>query len=118
MHACVLSCPTLCDHMDCSPPGPSAHVKLSRQEHWSEMLFLPPEDLPAAGIKPTFCVCPALAGQFFSTLPPEMPMSKCYISRKTTDRMCVCLWTSRVLLACPWGLEHRGGEELLMILPI
>ena len=34
---CVLvtqSCPALCDPMDCSPPGSSAHT-FSRQEYWS-----------------------------------------------------------------------------------
>ena len=25
MYVCVQSCPTLCDPMDCSPPGPSVH---------------------------------------------------------------------------------------------
>ena len=28
------SCPTLCDPMDCSPPGPPS-LGFSRQEHWS-----------------------------------------------------------------------------------
>ena len=28
------SCPTLCDPMDCSPPG-SPSLGFSRQEHWS-----------------------------------------------------------------------------------
>ena len=32
------SCPTLCDPMDCSPPG-SPSLGFSRQEHWSQLPF-------------------------------------------------------------------------------
>ena len=35
------SCPTLCDHMDCSPPG-SPSLGFSRQEHWSGLPFPSP----------------------------------------------------------------------------
>ena len=38
---CVLvaqSYPTLCDHVDCSPPGSSVHG-FSRQEYWSNFLL-------------------------------------------------------------------------------
>ena len=45
------SCPTLCDPMDCSPPGSSVHG-LSRQEYWSGLPFPSPGDLPDPGIKP------------------------------------------------------------------
>ena len=39
----------------------------SRQEHWSELPFLSPGDLPDPGIEP---VAPALAGEFLITEPP------------------------------------------------
>ena len=32
--ACAQSCPTLCEPMDCSPPGPPS-MEFSRQEYWS-----------------------------------------------------------------------------------
>ena len=57
MHA--QSCPTLCYPMDYSPPGSSVHG-ISQQEHWNQLLFPPPEDLPDPGIKPTTPVSPAL----------------------------------------------------------
>ena len=40
------SCPTLCDPVDCSPPGSSLHV-FSRQEYWSGLpcLFAAEVDL-------------------------------------------------------------------------
>ena len=60
------SCPTLCDAMDCSPPG-SLSVGFSRQEYWSGLPFPPPGDLSNPGIKPVFLMFPALAGGFFTT---------------------------------------------------
>ena len=38
-------CPTLCSHMDCSPPGSSVHG-IPRQEYWSGVPFPTPGDLP------------------------------------------------------------------------
>ena len=35
------SCPTLCDPMDCSPPGSSVQG-ISRQEYWSGLPFPSP----------------------------------------------------------------------------
>ena len=42
---------TLCDPMDCSLPGSSAHG-VSRQEYWSGLPCPPPGNLPNPGIKP------------------------------------------------------------------
>ena len=39
-----------------------------RQEYWSRLPFLSPEDLSDPGIEP---VCPASAGGFFTTEPPR-----------------------------------------------
>ena len=47
------SCPTLCDPVDCSPPGSSVHG-FSRQEYWSGLPFPFPGDLPNPGIEPRF----------------------------------------------------------------
>ena len=70
MHgAYVLSCLTLCDPLDCSLPGSSVH-EFSRQEYWSGLPFLTPGDLPDPGIEPMSLVSPALAGGFFTTMPP------------------------------------------------
>ena len=53
--------------MDCSPPDSSVGG-ISRQEYWSELPFPSPRDLSDPGIKPA---SPALAGRFFTTVPPE-----------------------------------------------
>ena len=45
-----------------------------RQEYWSRLPFPPPGDLPNLGIKPVSLVSPALAGGFFSTVPPGKPL--------------------------------------------
>ena len=59
------SCPTLCNPMDCSPPGSS--VEFSRQECWSGFPFPSPGDLLHPG---TECRSPALQ---VDSLPAEPP---------------------------------------------
>ena len=44
-------------------------IEFSRQEYWGGLLFLPPVDLPDAGIKPESLASPALAGGFSTTVP-------------------------------------------------
>ena len=60
------SCLTLCDPMDCSLPGSFVHGIL-RKEHWSELPFPSPEDLPDQGIKVASVTSPALTDQFLTT---------------------------------------------------
>ena len=55
-----LLCPTLCDLVDCNPPGFSS-MGFSRQEYWSEWPFPSPGDLPDPGIKP---ISPVLQAVF------------------------------------------------------
>ena len=42
-------------------------MEFSRQEYWSELLFLPAGNLPDPGIEPMSHASPALAGRFFTT---------------------------------------------------
>ena len=65
MHICANSlqpCLTLCDPMDCSPPGSSVHGILQARM-WSGLPFPPPGDLANPGIEPTS----ALTAAFFTT---------------------------------------------------
>ena len=57
---------TLCNPMDCSPPGSSV-LGISRQEYWSRLPCTSPGDLPNPGIKPMSLMPPAFAGGFFTT---------------------------------------------------
>ena len=59
------SCLTLCDPMNCSPPG-SLFMEFPRQENWS-VAFPPLGDLPNAGIETASLASLALAGGFFTT---------------------------------------------------
>ena len=67
-------CPTLCDSMDCSPPGYSS---LSMGFFQAKLLqwvpFPAPGDLPDPGIKPA-STASALAGGFFIIEPPGKPI--------------------------------------------
>ena len=45
-------------------------LEFSRREYWHGLPFLPPGDLPDPGIEP---VSPALAGRFFTIVPPGKP---------------------------------------------
>ena len=45
-------------------------MEFSRQEYWSGLLFPSPGNLPDPGIKPTSLGSLALAGRFFTTVPP------------------------------------------------
>ena len=46
-------------------------MEFSRQEHWSELPFPTPGDLPDPGIEPWSPASPALAGGFFTAEPPR-----------------------------------------------
>ena len=63
------SCPTLCTLMDLAPQAPLS-MKFSRQEFWSGSPCPPPRDLPNLGAEPRSLMSPALAGRFFTTMPP------------------------------------------------
>ena len=66
---CAQLCPTLCNSMDCSPPGTPVHgIILARRLEWVTIPFS--RDHPNSGIEPT---SPALAGRFFTNEPPGKP---------------------------------------------
>ena len=49
-------------------------MEFSRQEYWSGLPYPSPGDLPDPGIKPTSLGSLALAGGFFTTVPPGRPI--------------------------------------------
>ena len=60
-------CPTLCDPVDCSPPGSSVHGDSPDKNTGMGGHALFQGNLPDPGIKPASLASPALAGGFFST---------------------------------------------------
>ena len=62
------SCPTLCDLMDCSPPGSSVHgIFQARTLEWEWVAISLSKGFPDPGIKLIFSESPTLAGGFFTT---------------------------------------------------
>ena len=45
-------------------------MEFFRQDYWSRLPFPTPGDLPNPGIKPLSLASSALAGRFFTTVPP------------------------------------------------
>ena len=67
MHAKLLLCLTLCNPMDCSPPGSSVHGILQpRILEW--VAVSSSRDLPDPGIESAPLMSPALAGVFFTSV--------------------------------------------------
>jgi len=48
-------------------------MQFSRQEYWSGVPFPTPGDLSHSGIELASLISPALAGRFFTTVPPGKP---------------------------------------------
>ena len=77
LHSClvVLLAFTLQDPMDCRPPDSSVHaISLARILGW--VTIGPPGDLLDPGIKSSTRVPSALAGGFFTTVPPGKCLHK------------------------------------------
>ena len=101
MHAKLLQlCPTVCNPMDCSPPGSSVQG-FSRQESWTELSCLPPGDLPDPGIKSASLRYSALVGMFFTTSTTwEAPLFIILIANNVTNYHTIALIShvSKVML--------------------
>ena len=69
---CAQLCPTLCNPMDYSFPGPQ-YMEFSRHKYYSGFSFPPLGDLPHPGRETQSLVSPALAGRFFPPEPPGSP---------------------------------------------
>ena len=48
-------------------------MEFSRQEYWSGLSFSTPGDISNLAIEPASLASPALAGGFFTTVPPGKP---------------------------------------------
>ena len=87
----VTQSPTLCDPMDCSPPG-SLSMEFSRQEYWSELPFSSPGDLPDPGIKPR---SPTL---WADSILAELPGKPQFFNKKNLSSIHVLLATLKTYL--------------------
>ena len=68
IYVCAQRCLTLCNSIDCSPPGSSVHgILQARILEWVAISSSRGWNLPDLGIEPA---SPALAGEFFTAEPP------------------------------------------------
>ena len=77
----------------------------SRQENWSGLSFPPPGDLPDRGIEPTSLVSPALAGEFFTTVPPGVVNT-----RKQHRSLWLRTWREFWKVRMGWGVAGLPGH--------
>ena len=54
-------------------------IASSREEYWIGLPFPTPRDLPKPGMEAASLVSSALAGKFFTTVPPGKPISLLYL---------------------------------------
>ena len=74
MHAVTRSCPVLCDPVDYIAHQAPLSREFSRQEYWSGLPFPSPGGLPNPRIEPASPASPAVAGRFFTSVPPGKPV--------------------------------------------
>ena len=84
IYKCAQSCPTLCNPMDCSPPGSLVHGdspgRNTGVDSSSSRRCLPPGNLPDPGTEPAPLMFPVLAGRFFTTSATgEVPLARSQI---------------------------------------
>ena len=74
VYSVAQSCLALCDPMDCSVAHQAPlSMGFSWQENWSGLPLPSSGDLSNPEIEPASLVSPALAGRFFTTMPPGKP---------------------------------------------
>ena len=78
LHVHAQSCLTLCSPINCSPPGFSLHGIFQARILEVQISFCMSGDLPDPGIELVSTVSPALAGGFFTIVPPGKPETHCY----------------------------------------
>ena len=100
------SCLVLCDPINFSPPGFSAHG-FSRQEYWSGLPRLPPEDLPEQGTKAESAMSPTSAGGFFTTSHLGSPSS----GTRTGNALQACLFCHQSNTTKIWSEPKKANDE-------
>ena len=101
-------CLTLCDSMDCSPPGSVLGIFQARTLEWVTISFskwLSTGDLPNPGTEP---VSPALAGGFFTTESAGKPIEdNRWVPNKLQQRVCCRAPSLAFLLRLLIGASRR-----------
>ena len=87
---CVFSCSVMSDSVTPWTVARQAPLSMGfpRQEYWSGVPFTTPGDLLNPGIEPVSLVPPALAGRFFTTVPPRKT-HKATILQQQQQKFCL-----------------------------
>ena len=100
------SCPTFCNHIDCSPLGSFVHgILQARILEW--VVVHPPEELPDPGIKPVSLISPASASRFFTHTTweaHELVYPPLFWKRTVMQEMCTHMSRS------PLGFHPHGAS--------
>ena len=116
------SCLTLCDPMNCSPPGSPVHAILqARILGYHALLWV--ICLPNSGMKPAFFTSPAFAGGFFTTSTPlGSPYILCIIYKITINIIILLIliyYYSKIMYFTDagrdCGQEEKGTTEDEMV---
>ena len=92
------SCSTLCDTIDCSPPGSSVHEILqARILEWVAISFS--RDLPNPGIEPMSPASPGLQEDSLPSESPEKPINVKYIVLKCFFKASSLVLTSYITVS-------------------
>ena len=91
-------CPTLCNSMDCSPPGSIHEISQARILEWVPISFSRGFSIPNCRIHVTF-----LAGRFFTTEPPRKPFGKGSV------QLLSCVW----LYVTPWTAVYQASLSII-----
>ena len=110
-------CLTLCDPLECSPPGSSVHgySPMRSQEYWSGLPCPPPGDLPNPGIK---FRSPSLQEESLPSEPPGKPMKTGMGSLSLPQRIFLTQGLNWCLLHCRqiiYPLSYQGRPSHLSI---
>ena len=118
LHACsksLQSCPTICNHMDCSLPGSSVHrILQARTLEWVAILFSRGSSQPRNRTRVSCGSC--IAGRFFAAEPPGKPCLVLLCSRISLKKLPVMFIRKRH--SKDWGNGHKALLQRNSSIPI
>ena len=106
-------CPTLCDLMDCSPPGSSVHGGSSGKNYGNGLPCSPPGNLPILGIEPR---SPTLQGGSLPSEPSGKPKNTRVGSLSLLQGIFLTQELNRGFLHCRWilsQLSYQGSPSVV-----
>ena len=114
-HICAYSlqlCLTLCDPMDCSPPGSSVHGFFT-QEYWSGLPCRPPGDFPHPGIELGSPAAPAFQADSLPLCHQGSPYICIHIHKWCFFGRLIAKGPL-TMISCFWGCDIISNSETIV----